>query len=61
MKQSDFQLIAKRPNLSVIAGSKGAKQIDEPWYNLLIKRSNIKGAKALMGRNNVLFTFSSIQ
>lgn len=58
MKQSDFQLIAKRPNLSIIAGSKGAKQIDEPWYNLLLKRSNIKGAKALMGRNNVLFTLA---
>ncbi|WP_186821511.1 primase C-terminal domain-containing protein, partial [Streptococcus sp. HMSC074B11] len=47
-----------KPNLTVISGSKGVKQIDEPWYQLLMREGNIKGGKALMGRNNVLFTLA---
>lgn len=58
MKQSELPFPSKKPNLTVIAGSEGIKQIDEPWYQLLLNESNIKGAKALMGRNNVLFTLA---
>lgn len=58
MKQSDLPFPSKKPNLTVILGTKGVKQIDEPWYGLLMKRASIKGAKALMGRNNVLFTLA---
>ena len=58
MKQSDLPFPSKQPNLTVITGSKGVKQIDEPWYQLLMNGSNIKGAKALMGRNNVTFTLA---
>lgn len=58
MKQSDLPFPNKKPNLTVIAGTEGMKQIDEPWYGLLMKRASIKGAKALMGRNNVLFTLA---
>ncbi|WP_457785555.1 primase C-terminal domain-containing protein, partial [Streptococcus uberis] len=29
-----------------------------PWYKLLMNESNIKGAKALMGRNSILFTLA---
>lgn len=58
MKQSDLPFPSKKPNLTVIAGSEGVKQIDEPWYGLLLKEANIRGAKALMGRNNVLFTLA---
>ncbi|HEN0380795.1 TPA: replication protein RepR [Streptococcus agalactiae] len=58
MKQSDLPFPSKKPNLTVIAGTEGAKQIDEPWYQMLLNESNIKGAKALMGRNNVLFTLA---
>ncbi|WP_186821495.1 primase C-terminal domain-containing protein, partial [Streptococcus sp. HMSC074B11] len=47
-----------KPNLTVISGSEGVKQIDEPWYQLLMREGNIKGGKALMGRNNVLFTLA---
>lgn len=58
MKQSDLPFPSKKPNLTVISGTTGIKQIDEPWYKLLMNESNIKGAKALMGRNNVLFTLA---
>lgn len=58
MKQSDLLFPSKKPNLTVIAGSEGVKQVDEPWYGLLLKEANIRGAKALMGRNNVLFTLA---
>ena len=58
MKQSELPFPSKKPNLTVIAGTEGLKQIDEPWYQMLLNESNIKGAKALMGRNNVLFTLA---
>ncbi|HEM2787491.1 TPA: primase C-terminal domain-containing protein [Streptococcus suis] len=58
MKQSDLPFPGKKPNLTVISGSDGVKQIDEPWYGLLTRESNIKGARDVMGRNNVLFTLA---
>ncbi|AXQ78554.1 replication protein RepR [Streptococcus chenjunshii] len=58
MKQSDLPFPNKKPNLTVIAGTEGVRQIDEPWYGLLMREANIKGDKALMGRNNVLFTLA---
>lgn len=58
MKQSALPFPSKKPNLTVIVGSEGVKQVDEPWYQMLLNESNIKGAKALMGRNNVLFTLA---
>lgn len=48
----------KKANLSIISGTEGKKQIDEPWYKLLMNESNIKGSKALMGRNSILFTLA---
>lgn len=58
MKQSEFSFSKRKANLTVITGTEGKKQIDEPWYRMLMNESNIKGAKALMGRNNVLFTLA---
>ncbi|MDO4667035.1 MAG: primase C-terminal domain-containing protein [Streptococcus sp.] len=58
MKQSNFPFPSKKPNLTVISGTKGMKQIDEPWYQMLMNESKIEGTKALMGRNNVLFTLA---
>lgn len=58
MKQSDLPFPSKKPNLTVISGSEGVKQVDEPWYGLLLREANVRGAKALMGRNNVLFTLA---
>lgn len=58
MKQSDLPFPSKKPNLTVISGTEGAKQTDEPWYKMLMNESNIKGTKDLMGRNSVLFTLA---
>ena len=58
MKQSDLPFPSKKPNLTVISGTEGAKQTDEPWYYMLMNESNIKGTKDLMGRNSVLFTLA---
>jgi len=58
MKQSELPFPSKKPNLTVITGTEGIKQIDEPWYQMLLNESNIRGTKALMGRNNVLFTLA---
>lgn len=58
MRQSDLPFPSKKPNLTVISGTEGVKQIDEPWYKMLLNESNIKGSKALMGRNSVLFTLA---
>ncbi|QXL50323.1 primase C-terminal domain-containing protein [Ligilactobacillus salivarius] len=37
---------------------KSFKQVDEPWFNLLLNESDIKGEKGTMGRNNVVLTLS---
>mgnify|MGYP000905134829 FL=1 len=58
MKQSDLPFPSKKPNLTVISGTEGVKQTDEPWYKMLMNESNIKGTKDLMGRNSVLFTLA---
>ena len=58
MKQSDLPFPSKKPNLTVISGTEGAKQTDEPWDKMLMNESNIKGTKDLMGRNSVLFTLA---
>ncbi|ETD06153.1 primase C-terminal domain-containing protein [Streptococcus sanguinis] len=58
MKQSDLPFPSKKPNLTVISGTEGTKQTDEPWYKMLMNESNIKGTKDLMGRNSVLFTLA---
>ncbi|MGT2809161.1 replication protein RepR [Streptococcus iniae] len=58
MKQSALPFPSNKPNLTVISGSEGIKQIDEPWYQLLMREAAIRGEKALMGRNNVLFTLA---
>lgn len=58
MKQSDLPFPSKKPNLTVISGTEGIKQVDEPWYQMLLQEGTIKGQKDLMGRNNVLFTLA---
>ena len=57
MQQDDLEYV-KKPNLLVLSGTEGKKQIDEPWYRLLKNTSKICGQKALMGRNNVIFTLA---
>lgn len=58
MKQSDIPFLKKKPNLSVVSGTEGIKQIDEPWYRLLMNNTKIQGTKDVMGRNSILFTLA---
>lgn len=50
--------VRPKPNLSVISGTEGHKQTDEPWFKLLLGTRSLRGHKALLGRNNALFTLS---
>jgi len=34
------------------------RQVDEPWFSLLLNQSDILGAKGLYGRNNAIFTLA---
>ena len=56
MKQSE--LTNHTPNFTLLAGSKGKRQVDEPWFHLLLHKSHFNGKKGLMGRNNVMFTLA---
>lgn len=57
MQQDDLGY-TKKTNFLVLTGTEGQNQIDEPWYRLLKTTSKIRGEKALMGRNNVIFTLA---
>lgn len=50
--------VKPRPALSVLSGSDGHKQTDEPWFKLLLETRTIRGHKALLGRNNTIFTLA---
>lgn len=56
LKQSE--MTRNTPSLTLLAGSKGKRQVDEPWFDLLLHKSHFSGKKGLMGRNNVMFTLS---
>lgn len=45
-----MQLISKRNSES--------RQIDEPWFDLLLRRGQIHGEKGVLGRNNTLLTLA---
>lgn len=50
--------VKPKPTFSVLSGSQGHKQIDEPWFKLLLGTTAIRGQKALLGRNNAIFTLA---
>lgn len=56
-KQTDDKAF-NRPNLTVLSGTEGKKQVDEPWFKLLLHETKFEGKKGLVGRNNVMFTLS---
>lgn len=37
---------------------KEIRQVDEPWFNMLLHKANIIGGEGRLGRNNVIFTLS---
>ncbi len=56
-KQSDNHPSFKS-NFTVLVGTQGKKQTDEPWFDLLLHETKFVGKKGLIGRNNVVFTLA---
>lgn len=59
MKQtSDKQEMEKIKQKTVLLDKKEYRQIDEPWFDLLLRNVKIIGQKSVLGRNNTLFTLA---
>lgn len=56
-KKSD-EKPSRKSNLTVLNGTEGKRQVDEPWFNLLLYKTKFNGQKGLIGRNNTIFTLS---
>mgnify|MGYP002128656562 FL=1 len=44
--------------LIVFPEKKEIRQVDEPWFDMLLHKANIVGGEGRLGRNNVIFTLS---
>ncbi|HAQ5668508.1 TPA: replication protein RepR [Enterococcus faecium] len=44
--------------LIVFPEKKEIRQVDEPWFDMLLHKANIIGGEGRLGRNNVIFTLS---
>lgn len=49
---------AEIKNVFVLPSTQEFRQVDEPWFQLLLKSQKIQGEKGVYGRNNVIFTLS---
>ncbi|EGP4915053.1 primase C-terminal domain-containing protein [Enterococcus faecium] len=60
MKMASNQKTEEERNakLVVFPEKKEYRQVDEPWFDLLLRKANIIGGKGRLGRNNVIFTLS---
>jgi len=45
-------------NVFVLPTNQDFRQVDEPWFQLLLRSKKIRGEKGVYGRNNVIFTLS---
>lgn len=57
IKQSD-SLDNRSVYMQLVKRSSGSRQIDEPWFDLLLRRGQIYGEKGVLGRNNALLTLA---
>ncbi|RNE43394.1 hypothetical protein FAM8407_02685 [Lacticaseibacillus paracasei] len=55
LKQEDTSIETKHIKAS---NQLNHRQIDEPWFSLLLNQSKIRGTKGLYGRNNAIFTLA---
>lgn len=55
LKQADNE---ENERASMILRKSSNCQVNEPWFDLLLHKSDIKGEKGLMGRNNVVLTLA---
>ncbi|MEY8736114.1 primase C-terminal domain-containing protein [Lactobacillus sp. AN1001] len=44
--------------MQLVKHNSGSRQIDEPWFDLLLRRGQIHGEKGVLGRNNALLTLA---
>ncbi len=58
MKQAVDQKIEAKAKLVVFPEKKEYRQVDEPWFYLLLRKADIIGGEGRLGRNNVIFTLS---
>lgn len=58
MKQRSDQMAEQKGKLLVFPERKEYRQIDEPWFDLLLRKADIIGGEGRLGRNNVIFTLS---
>ncbi|MGM0229027.1 hypothetical protein IGJ28_001089 [Enterococcus sp. AZ091] len=58
MKQASDQKTEKKAKLVVFPEKKEYRQVDEPWFDLLLRKADIIGGEGRLGRNNVIFTLS---
>ncbi|WP_165006563.1 MULTISPECIES: primase C-terminal domain-containing protein [unclassified Enterococcus] len=48
----------RNAKLIVFPEKKVYRQVDEPWFDLLLRKADIIGGEGRLGRNNVIFTLS---
>lgn len=48
----------RNAKLIVFPEKKEYRQVDEPWFDLLLRKADIIGGEGRLGRNNVIFTLS---
>ena len=56
--REDADKKAEIKNVFVLPSTQEFRQVDEPWFQLLLKSQKIQGEKGVYGRNNVIFTLS---
>lgn len=57
VKQDD-RLDNRAVNMQLVRNSSEPRQIDEPWFDLLLRRGQIHGEKGVLGRNNAILTMA---
>ncbi|MDC4247615.1 primase C-terminal domain-containing protein [Enterococcus faecium] len=50
--------VERNAKLIVFPEKKEYRQVDEPWFDLLLRKADIIGGKGRLGRNNVILTLS---
>ena len=55
-KQEDS--FSDKGTMKLIRSKNVNRQIDEPWFDLLLHKGNIRGEKGMLGRNNAILTLA---
>lgn len=58
MKQTDNHTAGFNSKVKFVENYAGPRQVDEPWFDLLLHEGQIKGEKGVLGRNNCILTLA---